>query len=213
MNRANSFLINELAADLEPVRAFRARDGLLLTGAAVVISLLLVALIHGFSHGTMEGTASPFFYLANGLLTIFGFACAASVVRMASPSVGNRYSGAYWMLAMLGVLPVVALSGIGTGDHAHDILTDPYGLECALHGSAVALVTAVAFTGWLRRGAPVDANRAGLLIGLASGALGSAAYGLSCPLDTLSHVAIWHVLPVAIGGVVGRLALPRLLRW
>ncbi|MGB7418585.1 MAG: DUF1109 domain-containing protein [Erythrobacter sp.] len=213
MNRASSSLIKDLAADLKPVRAFRARDGLLLTGAAVVISLLIVALIHGFWHGAIEGTASPFFYLGNGLLTIFGFACAASVVRMASPSVGNNYSGAYWMLAMLGVLPVVALTGIGTGDHAHDIFKDPYGLECALHGSAVALVTAVAFTGWLRRGAPVDANRAGLLTGLASGALGGAAYGLSCPLDTLGHVAIWHVLPVAIAGFLGRMVLPRLLRW
>lgn len=40
-----------------------------------------------------------------------------------------------------------------------------------------------------------------------------AIYGLSCPITGFEHWALWHFLPVLAYGLVGRLALPRLLRW
>ena len=213
MNRINADLISQLAADLDPVRALKTRDGLLMTSTAALASVLLVALADGLWSGPVTGQASAFFFLANGLLVVFGMACAVSVVRMANPSVGNRYSPAYWTLAMLMVLPVVALATLVSQGAANAVFADVHGVNCTLHGTAAASLTAVALTLWLRKGAPVDPARAGLLTGLASGALGSAAYGLSCSIDTLAHVAIWHVLPIGIAGVIGRIALPRLLRW
>ncbi len=213
MNRPHANLIADLAQDLDPVRVLKTRDGMLLTAGAALASILAVALIDGLWKGPLTGDASMHFYLANAMLAVFGVACAASVVQMASPGVGNRYSGAYWSLAMLAVLPVVALLTLFTQGVAGEVLADPYGVECALHGSAAASITALALTAWLRRGAPVDPARAGLLTGLAAGALGSAAYGLSCPVDTMGHVAFWHILPVGIAGLVGRIVLPRILRW
>ena len=213
MNRVNSNLISELAQDLQPVRSFRTSDGMLLAAAAMAASVVFVALFHGLWNGALQGSASPFFYMANGLLVMFGIACAANVVRMASPSVGNRYSGAYWQLAMLAVFPAVALASALAGGNMSEVLADPFGVKCMLAGTAVGLFTAAGLAAWLKRGAPVDPQRAGLLTGLAAGALGSAAYGLSCPIDTLDHVAVWHMLPVVVGGSIGRAILPRLLRW
>ena len=213
MNRANFALIADLAQDLKPVRAFRATDGFALTAAGIVVSIALVAATNGLWDGPLTGEASPFFFLANGLLVLFGLACAANAVRMASPGVGNHYGAAHWPLAMLAVLPLVAVLSLSRHGLLGEVMADPYGMHCLLSGSATGIVTAAALTGWLRRGAPVDTRRAGLMVGLAAGALGSATYGLSCPADSLAHVAIWHILPVALCGAIGRVVLPRIMRW
>ena len=54
---------------------------------------------------------------------------------------------------------------------------------------------------------------AGWLTGLAAGSLGALAYNLTCPLDTVAHVGIWHTVPVLAWAVIGRLAVPSLIRW
>ena len=213
MNRTHHSLITELARDISPVRAVRQRDGLLLVSAAIVATVLGVALFDGLWRGPVEGRASPFFFVANGMLGVFGIACASAVVRMASPGVGNRYSGAYWTLAMLAVLPAAVLPGLLFTGSLTDTLSDPYGLGCALSGLAAAALTAATLILWLRRGAPVDPARAGLLAGLASGALGSAAYGLACPIETIGHLALWHMAPVVAAGAIGRYVLVRTLQW
>jgi hypothetical protein len=59
----------------------------------------------------------------------------------------------------------------------------------------------------------VSPTRAGLHLGIASTALGSAAFGLACPLDSTVHLGVWHVAPVVIGALVGRYLLAPLLRW
>ena len=213
MSRINRDLITELAADLRPTRSIRLSDGLMLVVAACVLTIGAMAIWQGIWRAAIDGSASAMFYLVNALLAVFGISCATAALRMATPGVGNRYDGAYWALGMLAVLPVVASVILVAQDAADNILNDPYGLDCALVGSAAAVFVALALFFWLRRGAPVNPNSAGLLVGLASGALGSAAYGLSCPIDTLEHLAIWHIMPVAVVGALGRAMLPRLLRW
>jgi hypothetical protein len=43
--------------------------------------------------------------------------------------------------------------------------------------------------------------------------LGSAIYGLSCPLTGFPHWALWHFVPVLVAGLAGYTLLPRFLRW
>ena len=92
-------------------------------------------------------------------------------------------------------------------------MTEGYGLECMILGSLTGLLVFAALAFWLRRGAPVSVQAAGLFAGIASGALGSFAFGLACPLDGMVHFGLWHVAPVAVCGILGRLVLPRLIRW
>lgn len=49
--------------------------------------------------------------------------------------------------------------------------------------------------------------------GLAAGALGAAAYGLSCSLTGETHLGIWHVVPVFAMVLAGRFVVPHLVRW
>ncbi|MCB2088662.1 MAG: DUF1109 domain-containing protein [Sphingomonadaceae bacterium] len=209
-----SGLIDELTADLEPVHIMRGRDGMALALAALAVTVVAVALIAGLREGLMSSAPPSFFLIANLLLLLLGLAAATAVVSMAGPRVGNRHDAPKWALAMVTVLPLAALASLtGPGQLTHALGDDNYGWQCAAYGSISAMLVAAALTAWLRRGAPVSPERAGLWTGVAAGALGSAAYGLHCPIDSMAHLGIWHMLPVAVCGALGRVALPPLLRW
>ncbi|TMM47278.1 NrsF family protein [Qipengyuania marisflavi] len=213
MSRVNQTLIDSMVDDMQPVAPLRANYGWALVAAAAAIGALGVWLTAGLWRGGYRGDAEAIFYAANGMLLVLGAAASASAVVMASPGVGTRHDGPRWGMAMLAVLPLAAVVSALAKGSTGAILNDPYGLECMAHALVASSATAIALTLWLRRGAPVNPRNAGMLAGVAAGALGSAAYGLSCPIDTLEHLAIWHTLPVLIGGVVGRYAIARVLSW
>jgi hypothetical protein len=67
---------------------------------------------------------------------------------------------------------------------------------------------------WALRGlAPTRPRAAGAGAGLFAGALGAAAYALSCTEVGLSFVAVWYTLGIALSTLLGFLLGPRLLRW
>ncbi|OHC90231.1 MAG: RNA polymerase subunit sigma [Sphingomonadales bacterium GWF1_63_6] len=206
-------LIAQLADELEPVRPLQMRHGLALVAVATVLTIAVIALWQGLWSGPTDGQASAIFFIANGLIALVGLASARAVVRMAAPRVGVRQDGLRWLLAALAILPVTALllaaleGAVGGHDHATD------GLNCFIAGTASGVGVAAALIIWLRRGAPVAPSLAGFYTGLAAGALGSFAHGLSCPFDTIGHLGIWHVAPVAVSAALGRIAVPALIRW
>jgi len=213
MNRINQDLIEQMADELTPVRSMKLRDGLALVALALLATVLLVALFEGLWSGILTGEASAFFMVTNGLLLVLGLASASSVLTMASPRVGGRHDGPKWAAAMVAVLPLAALLMLAARGGLAEILADPHGIACFTIALGASSLTAIALLFWLRRGAPVSLNSAGLHLGIAAGAFGSVAAGLACPIDTMAHLAIYHVAPVAAAGLIGRLLVPRLLRW
>ena len=75
------------------------------------------------------------------------------------------------------------------------------------------LATAVPMVLHLRRGAPTSPERAGWLTGLAAGGLGAFAYSFHCPDNSIIYIGFWYSLAVGICAVLGRMLLPRLIRW
>ena len=213
MNRVPNPLIDSLASDLAPVRPMQVWHGAALVALSAMLTILLVELLDGLWYGIVDGEASPEFFLTNGMLGLVGAAAALAVLRMASPRVGNTHEGARWSAGMLFLLPVTALALLGLGGLSAALMQDPYGLECFVAASGFGIVTAAALVVWLRRGAPVSLKAAGTYTGIAAGAIGSFAYGLSCPLDSIDHLGIWHVAPVALAAILGRYAIPPLVRW
>lgn len=213
MNRVPNSLIDTLASDLEPVQPIRLWHGMALVALSAIVTIALVELLDGLWYGIVQGRASGIFFIANGMFAIVGAAAALAVIRMSSPSVGNNQDGARWSAGMLALLPVSAALMLGVGGLISAASSDAYGLGCFLAGSGFGLVTATALVFWLRRGAPVSLSAAGTLTGLAAGAIGSFAYGLACPIDTIEHLAIWHTAPVALLALVGRFTVPSLVRW
>ena len=209
----NNF-IAALVDDLRPVRAMRARDGMALAAGAGAITVVLTILLLGLRPDVAQGQFQPLFLFANGVLLIVGLGSALAAVRMGMPRVGQSGRGWKWAMAMISLLPAAALIMLASGtEPMPPALVTSYELKCVAMGLALGLLTAVVLVGWLRRGAPTSANRAGLLVGLASGSIGILAFAFHCPFDSFYHVGLWHVLPVALGGLLGRLVIPRLVRW
>lgn len=207
-------MIAGLTEDLAPVRAFNPRDGAMLVAGAGALTVLGVLLVEGFWHGIVAGDASPFFWVTNGLLLILGLASASAVIMMASPRVGNRYDAPKWASAMLAVLPIAAL--ITVIPHLQEgtySMSGMFATHCIQASLIASLLTGAALTLWLRRGAPVSLNLTGWFTGLAAGALGTAAFGISCSYDSVTHLGISHVLPVVVTAIAGRLVVPPLVRW
>ena len=213
MNRVNHDLIEQMTADLQPVRSIKPRDGWLAVALAALLTVLAVHVVKGLWAGIVTGEASAFFMIANGLLLVLGLASTASVIAMASPRVGNRHEATKWALAMAAVLPFAALVSLAGKSDPMAAIADPYGVTCAIAALLAALVTGITLTAWLRRGAPVSLGAAGWQTGVAAGALGSLAYGLACPVDDIVHLGIYHAAPVAIAGIIGALIVPKLVRW
>lgn len=214
MNPNRDNLIAGLTEELSPVRAFRTRDGIALLAAAMLATLVGVELIEGLWRGILAGEAAPFFWVTSGLLLMLGLAASGAVIAMSSPGVGNRHDAPKWACAMLAVLPLAAIvSVLPHSGAANAIMADTHASHCVQASLVATSASFAAMVLWLRHGAPVSLELAGWFTGIAAGALGTLAYGLSCTVDTVMHLGIWHVAPVAIAALAGRLAVPRLVRW
>ena len=208
-------MIAGLAEELEPVRPITTKSGLAAVAVATIAAFVISVIMFGFWAGIFEGEASAFFFVTNGLTLLLGCASALALIMGGSPRVGQRQNAPGWSAAMLAVLPVAAIIALFTGEanHVHEGLNDPVAVMCTRASIAAAMLVGLASVLWLRRSAPVSIERSAWLVGLTSGALGTFAYGITCPLDTVSHLGLWHVAPIAISAVIGRLVVPPLIRW
>ena len=213
MNRVSNSLLDDLTADLAPVQPIRLWQGISLVFVSVLVTVGLVDLAEGLWHGMLTGEANPLFFLTYGMLGLLAAASALAVLRMAQPRIGNTQDGVRWSFAMLGLLPTTALVSLAVGGSFAQLVDDPYGFECFAWSTGLGLLSAAAMVLWLRRGAPVSLNAAGTFTGVAAGAIGSVSLGLACPIDTLPHLGVWHVLPVVVAALLGRLIVPTLVRW
>ena len=213
MNRVSNSLLDDLAADLAPVQPIRLWQGIALLALSAIATVALVELIDGLWRGIAAGRASDMFFIANGMFALVGAAATFAVLKMASPHVGNRHDGARWATAMIVLLPLTAVLTLGLIGALNQMASDMHGLSCFVAGTAFSLLTGGALVAWLRRGAPVSLKSAGLYTGIAAGSIGTFAYGLSCPIDTVAHLASWHVLPIIVSAIAGRLIVPTLVRW
>ncbi|QFT78926.1 NrsF family protein [Erythrobacter sp. THAF29] len=212
-NRAD--LIAAMTEDLAPVKRVKPRDGLLLIGFSAIVAFAVSVFLYDFWMGMVTGEASGYFWITHGLLFVVGLASSAALVAQAQPRIGSRATAPAWGAAMLAIVPVAAvLTLLSTREETvYSGLNDPAAWFCTSASLVAGLLVAIASILWLRRGAPVSLERAGWLTGLAAGSLGTLAYGVTCPLDNLGHVGIWHVAPVAISAVIGRFVVPPLIRW
>lgn len=214
MDDSTDLLIDRLAGDLQPTVPLRRVRGRALVVAALAgtIMLAFILLAHGASPAT--DLSSPMFVLTNGLLLVLGLASSLTVVSMAQPRVGSTQDTPKWALATVALLPLAAI-GASITDHAGAdfILVQPHDFVCFAVASLFAAITAGVLLYWLRKGAPVLPEKAGLFLGLGAGAMGSFANGLFCPIHSIWHLGIWHVLPIALWGLIGRIAVPPLIRW
>ncbi|MEY4270886.1 MAG: hypothetical protein RLZZ58_2102 [Pseudomonadota bacterium] len=209
-----SALIDGLVADLNPVRPMRFANGMLLTGAAALLTIFVSARTLGLRSDLFSGYLNPVYVMSLGLTLLLAIAASVAVIQMSRPHVGNSPSGWGWAAAMAAVLPIGTLvtsaqfyANTGTAG------VDGEGGHCLYTGVLLGTMSAAALTLWLRRGAPTSPTRAGWLTGLAGGSIGIFALALYCPYDDIGHIGFWHGLSVVGSALLGRLIVPPLIRW
>ncbi|WP_337848271.1 DUF1109 domain-containing protein [Sphingomonas sp.] len=214
MSRDTNSLIADLVGGLEPIRPLRFSSGLgfALGGLGVILSV--VALLFGIRPDVLVGSFDPVFLLATGLFLLLGLAASATVIVMSRPHVGSDHSGWRWAAAMTALLPLAAIiTGIARGPAVLSATEAEHGLDCLMAGSALGLLIAAVLVWWLRRGAPTSPERAGLLTGIAAGSFGIFAFSFHCQYNDIVHIGLWHGLAVVVSAALGRLIVPRLIRW
>lgn len=209
---ANS-LIDGLVEDLEPVRTLKPSSGLAVVGALTLFAVVAVAAILGVRNDLKTGIADEMFFLRSGVLLMLGIAATITVVKMARPGVGKLSRGWIWALITAALFPLTAAIMSAIQMPPVEALRPMEGLKCLLVSSIAALTIGSGLTWWLRQGAATSPERAGWLIGIASGALGAAAYNIHCPFNDIYYVGLWFTIPVIASALVGRLLVPPLIRW
>ena len=214
MPRNSDALIAELVGDLEPVKPLRFGAGMAATLAAAALSSAVVIALFGLRPDWLEGRVNPMHLLATGPYLGLALAATVTVVVMSRPQVGSDYSGWRWAAAMTGLLPVAGLIvGISRGRDMLAAETMRHGGECLMLGGGASLLVFAMLVLWLRRGAPTAPDRAGLVAGVAAGAFGIFAFSLHCPDNDIVHIGIWHSTVVLAMAGLGRITVPRLIRW
>lgn len=214
MPRDPDAFISGLVDDLVPVRPLRQRSGMARAVLAMLGGAAGMLLLFGLRADFQSGRPDALPLLSAGLFLVLALASSWAVVDLARPLVGSRREGWGWNALMVALLPVLALVLMLTnalrGVPSGLAFNEPQCLEYGLLGS---LITAAVLILWLRRGAPAEPDRAGLMTGVAAGSAGIFAVSLYCPHSDLVHIGIWHGLTVVLAGLIGRLAVPRVVRW
>jgi hypothetical protein len=207
------FDIQSLVDDLEPVRSVNPKRSMLLPVAAMLLALTVIVLWLGPRADIMAGEPSSMFLLRGGILLLLALSSLWAVVRMASPSVGRHDNNWKVALAAAALFPVAAILVAMKKDPMPEITATRDGMECLRMSVISGLFTAIPMVLLLRHGAPTSPNRAGWVTGFAAGGLGAFAYSMHCPANGIIYIGLWYTLAVGICAVLGRLVVPRLIRW
>ena len=181
--------------------------------------LVLVALVggtlglSGLRPDLMRQLRDPVSLLEIALLVSAGTAAAILALREAVPA---REASRFAPLVPLGL----ALASIGfwcrlpmDGDVAVSSFV-ARGVGCATSTLLLAALPWCALLIAVRRGAPTDPAKAGVLIGGAALIMAALLMRFRCPLDERLHLLVWHALPL-IGGtlLLAGAGLAWLRRW
>lgn len=207
-------LIDDLIDSLEPVKPLRFASGLVFVLVGLAVTLAVVVLLFGIRSDLISAAINPVFLLAAGLFLMLGLAASITVIAMSRPRVGNHHDGWQWATSMVALLPLVAaISSMGPGGNAFGANAVEHGFDCLMLGSGLGLLTFGTLVLWLRRGAPTSPERAGLLSGIAAGSFGIFAFSFHCIYNDIVHIGLWHSAVVVLSAAIGRLFVPRLIRW
>ncbi len=205
--------IRSLVADHRPVRRLDNRVPWLVIGALALAAITFVQLTIGLRTDLLAGHPADIVLFRGGVMLVLGIAALVAVIAYSRPSVGRHSDGWIWALAVAALFPGIALVTAIEGKFPQWLLTAPSGLACLGFSVTIAVVMGAALATWVGRGASTRPVLQGWLIGLSSGAFATFSYSLHCPSTTITYAGVWYTGAIVLSAALGRLALPRFLRW
>ena len=213
--RKTEDIIDQLAGDLKPVRAFALERRLAFVALpALGVSLLLMVVILGLRSDMNDAMTEPGFWVKSAYNVLLAVTAFFAVMRLARPD-GDRGGLFAWLAVIFVAMAVIALVQLGfavPGTYRTLILGSS-ALHCPFLIVAFALPLFIANFAVLRRSAPADPRLAGFAAGIAAGAAGAWVYSWFCTENGMAFVLIWYSLGILLTGIIGAFAGSRLLRW
>lgn len=209
--------IEALVGDLRPVEPLRLWTGVIVGLCLTAIATGAVWMTFGLRADVMAMHPAPIVVARGAALLAGGLVLLVAALRAAVP--GRSDEGATALGTMiLGILPIglmgLLLEGIVARQRpSFAELTTPITLRCFYIALAASLLVGGGLVKWMRRAAPTDIERASWLIGWTSAALGTFAYSLFCPSQTMAFVTAVYPAAMLVAATAIRLATPPLLRW
>jgi hypothetical protein len=200
-----------------PTREASGRQLQLVVGAAVILAAALYFAFDGVRHGQ----GRPAWFYASSTLA---WSAAAAFAAWAALARGRSATGRprAWLLAIALGTPAVLFAVMVAFAQLRPELTvlhaERVGFKCLGLALAAGTFPLVALA-VLRRGSdPVHPGAAGAALGAACGAAAGALVEFWCPVASMRHVAVGHVLPIVVLALAGwalgaRLIAMRSMRW
>ena len=212
-------LIDQLVADLGPVRPrSRGRDAVLL-GGLVAIEILLFVTLQDLRPDMPVAMATPAFWWKSGSFALIAILSAAAMLTSLDPATTTprRLAGLRRGLAILA--PVLLALGwlIDAGASGRTAILDRLewrdGVDCLANIALLTLPLVLAFGVLMRRGAPTQPQRTAAAAGLAAAGFGAFVFAFHCPHDDPLYVVVWYGGAVIAVSGLARLVIPRMARW
>jgi hypothetical protein len=208
-----SDLIVALSAGAGPApRAVVARR--LLPSALLALALAAAAALVGMGPAPAQMLGGVALWTKLAYAASLALSAGWLAARLARPAASTRAPRRLVLaiVAAMAVLGAASLIAAPSGERLVHLLGDS-ALQCPWNVLALSL-PGLAASLWALRGlAPTRPRAAGLAAGLLAGAIGAMAYALACHEASITFVALWYSLGIALSGALGAVLGPRLLRW
>lgn len=209
--------ITALVDDLAPTRPLRLWSGWLVGLAMTALATGAVWLCLGLRADLIALDPALIVIVRGAILLAGGLAMLTAALRAAVPGRGD--GGATLAgTVLLGLLPIglmgLLLDAIVAGEPPSFAELAPFpAVRCLVAALAASQLVSGGLLLWMRRAAPTELGRTGWLVGWAAAALGTFAYSLFCPSETMAFAVAVYPAALLVAAALTRLAVPRLLRW
>jgi hypothetical protein len=187
-----------------PVRSRARLEARLVIQCAVAVALGLFFALDGVRHAA----GRPPWFLAASLAAWAAVAAAAMCVAWRRGTSFSAGSVAWLAVIALGtplILQAISLAFAWRHPELAALHAERVGLKCLVLTLAAAACPLVGLSFVRRSSDPMHPLASGAALGVASGACAGVMVVLWCPVVAPAHVAIGHVLPIAVLAMIGTL--------
>jgi hypothetical protein len=208
-------LIEQLAADLAPVRSRRSWVDISIVALVGVIELALLFTL-GFARPDMHRMLTlPTMGWRLASLGLISLVSGFFAIRSFDPTCSAQRF-VRWLALLIAICLAYGLvmggmpAGVANMTHRMDWMD---GVHCAAKIVLLSIppLSALAVLG--HRGAPTDMRRTPLLIGLAAATWGAFVFVFVCPFNDFLYIVVWYGVGCGIVTLASRFLLPRFVRW
>lgn len=207
-------LIDQLVADLTPVRKRDARRDLLLLVLLGMAELALLLILGEGRPDLRSASALPTFWWKIASLSALTVAGVVTAIRSFDPARSPR--GGLRMMAVILLLSLAAGLLVCPSAPIAGVLPRLMwreGLACVLTMSILSAPPLIALSLLMRRNAASDLSGSALGVGFASAAWGGLIFAFNCRHDDPLYIVVWYLAGSLAIAVLALLILPKFARW